>query len=88
MSISISEVIAMAWADEIPFSAIEKQTGLSEREVIALMRSNLKRQSFKLWRKRVNGRTTKHLKLRENREINFLKFKCSKQKNISNNKFK
>ena len=55
MSISISEVIAMAWADEI-----EKQTGLSEREVIALMRSNLKRQSFKLWRKRVTGRSAKN----------------------------
>ena len=60
MSISISEVIAMAWADEIPFSAIEKQTGLSEREVIALMRSNLKSQSFKLWRKRVSGRSAKN----------------------------
>ena len=51
MSISISEVIAMAWADEIPFSAMKSRRGLSEREVIALMRSNLKSRSFKLWRK-------------------------------------
>ena len=55
-----SEIIAMAWADEVPFSAIMDQYGLDEAAVIALMRQELKTSSFKLWRQRVTGRTTKH----------------------------
>ena len=84
----IDRIIEMAWEDRTPFEAIKSQFGFDESEVIKLMRNNLKKSSFKLWRKRVNGRITKHLKLRENREIDFVKFKCSRQKNISNNKFK
>jgi uncharacterized protein (TIGR03643 family) len=57
-------VIQMAWEDRTPFEAIEAQFGLKESDVIRLMRSNLKRQSFELWRKRVNGRRTKHVALR------------------------
>ena len=60
MTDQTSEIIAMAWADEVPFSAIKNQFGLSESEVIVLMRSALKPSSFKLWRKRVTGRKTKH----------------------------
>lgn len=59
-----SRIIEMAWEDRTPFEAIEEQFGMSEQEVQAFMRQSLKPSSFKLWRKRVNGRTTKHLKLR------------------------
>tara|TARA_B100001559_G_scaffold300196_1_gene286110 strand:- start:571 stop:777 length:207 start_codon:yes stop_codon:yes gene_type:complete len=57
------DVIGMAWADRISFEEIKKRTGLSEKEVIQIMRRNLKRKSYLLWRKRVRGRPTKHRKL-------------------------
>ena len=59
-----SRIIEMAWEDRTPFEAIEQQFGLNESQVILLMRSSLKRGSFELWRERVSGRTSKHLKLR------------------------
>ena len=59
-----SRLIEMAWEDRTPFDAIEQSYGLSESEVIALMRLELKRSSFELWRKRVTGRSTKHVALR------------------------
>ena len=55
----------MAWEDRTPFDAIESQYGLNEQEVKRLMRNNLKSSSYKLWRKRVQGRSTKHLAKRE-----------------------
>jgi uncharacterized protein (TIGR03643 family) len=55
-----SRIIEMAWEDRTPFDAIRASFGVSEPEVIALMRANLKRASFKLWRERVSGRRTKH----------------------------
>jgi len=61
----ISRVIEMAWEDRTPFGAIEFQFGLDENQVIELMRGEMKRSSFKMWRKRVNGRKTKHRKLRD-----------------------
>lgn len=61
----IDRIIEMAWEDRTPFEAIEYQFGLSEKEVIALMRREMKASSFKLWRKRVSGRKTKHLKERD-----------------------
>ena len=60
---SINDVIGMAWADIISFEEIKKKTGLSEKEVIKIMRTNLKKKSYLLWRKRVRGRVTKHRKL-------------------------
>lgn len=60
----ISRVIEMAWEDRTPFEAIEAQFGLNQDGVIKLMRSHLKRSSFKLWRERTHGQATKHLKLR------------------------
>lgn len=60
----ISRVIEMAWEDRTPFEAIEIQFGLNQDGVIKLMRANLKLSSFKLWRERTHGQTTKHLKLR------------------------
>ena len=59
-----SRVIEMAWEDRTPFEAIEKLYGLSEPEVITLMRASIKRKTFNNWRARVTGRKTKHLKLR------------------------
>jgi uncharacterized protein (TIGR03643 family) len=65
LSISdLSRLIEMAWEDRTPFDAIEMTYGLSESEVIDLMRRELKRGSFKLWRERVSGRSTKHSALR------------------------
>ena len=78
----IDRVIEMAWEDRTPFGAITFQFGLKEQEVIELMRREMKPSSFRMWRKRVQGRATKHIKKR-----NFEKgrFKCSRQKYISNN---
>ena len=60
----ISRIIEMAWEDRTPFESIEVQFGLNESAVIALMRRQLKRPSFKVWRERVTGRATKHAALR------------------------
>jgi uncharacterized protein (TIGR03643 family) len=80
----IDRIIEMAWEDRTPFEAIKVQFGFSEADVIALMRLELKRSSFNLWRKRVNsGVSQKHAQKR-NPEIN--RFKCSRQKSISLNK--
>ncbi len=77
-------IIEMAWEDRTPFEAILFQFGLSEAEVIELMRQHLKPSSFRLWRKRVNsGVSQKHLKKR-NPEID--RFKCSRQRQITHNK--
>lgn len=59
-----SRIIEMAWEDRTPFEAIEQLYGLPEKEVIKLMRSNLKQKTFKNWRARVSGRKTKHASLR------------------------
>ena len=61
-SADINSVIEMAWCDKTSFDSIQDQTGLSEKEVIKIMRSNLKRSSFKVWRERVYGRKAKHEK--------------------------
>jgi uncharacterized protein (TIGR03643 family) len=55
-----SRVIEMAWEDRTPFDAIARCYGLSEGDVITLMRQHLKRSSFEMWRERVGGRHTKH----------------------------
>ena len=82
--IDIDRIIEMAWEDRTPFEAIHFQFGKTESEVIILMRTNLKRSSFNLWRKRVNsGVSQKHLAKR-NDEIT--RFKCALQRNITHNK--
>lgn len=60
-----SRIVEMAWEDRTPFEAIEAQFGLNEQQVISLMRKSMKPRSFRLWRKRVLGRQTKHAKLRD-----------------------
>ncbi|MBC7701639.1 TIGR03643 family protein [Aquabacterium sp.] len=56
----ISRIVEMAWEDRTPFEAIEAQFGLNESAVIALMRQHMKPSSFRMWRKRMAGRATKH----------------------------
>ena len=79
----LDRIIEMAWEDRTPFDAIKDQFGLSEQEVITLMRREMKRSSFNLWRARVQGRKTKH---RKTRGEDVDRFKCTRQRNISNNK--
>ena len=62
---TIDRIIEMAWEDRTTFEAIETQFGLSEKEVIAILRRYIKESSFRMWRKRVSGRNTKHLKKRD-----------------------
>jgi uncharacterized protein (TIGR03643 family) len=76
-------VIEMAWEDKTTFEAIALQFGLKEQEVIDLMRLEMKPSSFRMWRQRVQGRKTKHEKLRGFQEG---RFKCSMQRQINNNK--
>ena len=73
----IDRVIQMAWEDRTAFDAIKIQFGLSESDVIRLMRKHMKRSSFEMWRKRVTGRKTKHLALRGE---DVTRFKSSDQK--------
>ena len=80
----IDRIIEMAWEDRTPFEAIKIQFNFSEANVIELMRKELKRTSFNLWRKRVNsGVSQKHAQKR-NPEIP--RFKCSLQRGITMNK--
>jgi len=82
--IDIDRIIEMAWEDRTPFEAIQMQFGLPEKEVIALMRKSLKRNSFELWRKRVNsGVSTKHQK---KRSAEIQRFKSKLQRTITGNK--
>ena len=59
----VSRVIEMAWEDHTPFEAITLQFGLSESAVVALMRRELQRSSFRMWRMRVRARASKHAAL-------------------------
>lgn len=80
----LDRVIEMAWEDRTPFEAILAQFGLTESEVIKVMRQTLKPSSFRLWRKRVNsGTSQKHAK---KRNASIKRFKCSRQGTINNNK--
>ena len=76
-------IIEMAWEDRTTFESIELQFGLKEKEVVVLMRKQMKGSSFKMWRKRASGSPGKHSKLRG---FNVSRFKCSRQKTISQNK--
>lgn len=77
----IDRIIEMAWEDRTPFDAIKLQFGISEQEVITLMRRNMKPSSFRMWRKRVQNRATKHQRSSESE-----RFKSTSQRHISGNK--
>jgi len=79
----VDRIIEMAWEDRTPFEAIALQFGLSEPQVIELMRREMKKASFKMWRARVQGRSTKHAALRSH---SFTRFKSNLQRLITFNK--
>lgn len=78
----LNRLIEMAWEDRTPFEAIEFQFGLKENDVRELMRRHMHPGSFRNWRKRVTGRSTKHARLRTETD----RFRCSRQRAISGNK--
>lgn len=77
----LDRVIEMAWEDRTTFDAIEQQFGINEKTVINLMRRNMKPSSFRMWRKRVQGRSTKHASTSPAD-----RFKADRQRHISGNK--
>jgi uncharacterized protein (TIGR03643 family) len=80
----IDRIIEMAWEDRTPFEAIGFQFGLTEAQVVDIMRNTLKRSSFHRWRKRVHsGISQKHLAKRSG---DITRFKCSRQRTITFNK--
>lgn len=81
--IEIDRIIEMAWEDRTTFESIEAQFGLKQQDVIKLMRKELKHSSFKLWRERTKGRSTKHAALRSD-DVD--RFKCKLQRTITHNK--
>lgn len=81
--IELDRIIEMAWEDRTPFEAITFQFGITEQQTIEIMRTEMKRSSFTMWRKRVQGRATKHSKLRVD---GIDRFKCTLQRQITHNK--
>ncbi len=79
----VDRIVEMAWEDRTPFDAIEWQFGVPEKDVIKLMREEMKRSSWRMWRKRVQDRSTKHMKKRVFSEG---RHRCSRQKDISSNR--
>lgn len=79
----IDRIINMAWEDRTPFEAIETQFGLTEAEVIKLMKHEMRLNNWKKWRARVQGRKTKHRQLRDKSVLNF---KAKAQKQITQNR--
>ena len=73
----IDRIIQMAWEDRTTFDVIEKQFGINQDAVIQIMRKNMKRSSFELWRKRTSGRKTKHTSRSQSK---LPRFKSSDQK--------
>ena len=73
---NLNRIIEMAWEDRTPFDVIYKEFDITQNELERLMRNNLKPSSFKLWRKRVSGRKTKHIVKRSNQ---IHRHKCDRQ---------
>ena len=83
--IDIDRIIQMCWEDRTPFDAIKTQFEISEKEIISIMRNNLKEKSFLNWRKRVDSRKTKHNALSASDKK---RFKSKSQRQISFNRYK
>ncbi len=79
----IDRIVEMAWEDRTPFDAITDQFGLTESEIIALMRHQMKSSSWRMWRARVRGRSTKH---RARRGFEVGRHRSSRQRHITHNK--
>ena len=84
-SIDVDRIIEMCWEDRTPFDAIKTQFEISEKEIISIMRNNLKEKSFLNWRKRVDNRKTKHNALSASDKK---RFKSKSQRQISFNRHK
>ena len=84
-SSEIDRIIQMCWEDRTPFDAISKQFDISEKEIISVMRNNIKKKSFLNWRKRVDNRKTKHTMLSS---LHKKRFKSKAQRQISFNRSK
>lgn len=80
---AIDRIVEMAWEDRTPFEAIRYQFGLSEAEVVQLMKSEMTLRNWKKWRARVQGRKTKHSALRDGAVS---RFRADRQKAISRNR--
>jgi uncharacterized protein (TIGR03643 family) len=81
--IDIDRIVEMAWEDRTPFDAIEAQFGLSEQQVIEVMRREMKPSSWRMWRARVQGRSTKHAALSA---VDDGRFKSNQQRIVTQNK--
>lgn len=81
----IDRIIQMCWEDRTPFDAIKSQFNISEKEIISIMRNNLRERSFLNWRKRIDNRKTKHQSLSVHQKK---RFKSKSQRQISFNRFK
>ena len=79
----VDRIVEMAWEDRTSFDAIEAQFGVPESDVITLMRQTMKTSSWRMWRARVQGRSTKH---QQKRNFDEGRFKSSRQQSISGNK--
>ena len=79
----LDRVVEMAWEDRTPFDAIEAQFGLSEQDVIKVMRQEMKPSSWRMWRERVQGRSTKHASLSA---VDGARFKSDLQRVVTHNK--
>ncbi|MBC7447171.1 MAG: TIGR03643 family protein [Hymenobacteraceae bacterium] len=79
----VDRIIEMAWEDRTPFEVIESQFGLTEAQVIVLMRRELTRTSWKRWRARVQRRATKHA---ARSAVSDARFRSASQRSISGNK--
>lgn len=75
----IDRMVQMGWEDRTPFEAIERQFGISHNDFIKLMRAQMKASSFRMWRKRMNGRKTKH---EATRPADVKRFRCSRQRDV------
>jgi uncharacterized protein (TIGR03643 family) len=81
----IDRIVGMAWEDRTPFDAIEAQFDVSGQQVIEIMRREMKPSSFRMWQKRVQGRSTKHI---AKRNFAAVRYKCDRQRSISSNKIR
>jgi uncharacterized protein (TIGR03643 family) len=79
----IDRVVEMTWEDRTPFDAIQAQFGLSEQDVIEVMRQQMKPASWRMWRARVQGRATKHTALSA---VDDAHFKSKQQRTVTHNK--
>lgn len=68
---SKNRIIEMAWQDRTPFDIIQKNFGINQNQVQKLMRLWMKPSSFRMWRRRVKNRITKHTKKLDFKPIRF-----------------